>query len=494
MSTAQKSTDSAKKVDSVKKPRPEFLMLGGGIIGFAVSKELRKIEKEITVIDIDKTRVETLRLEGFNAFIGDISDPELHTTIDMRNLICVSALSSNDDANLKAVSNFRAVVPDNVKIIARASDSLKKEEMMAAGASYVFIPPQIVSKTITEYMDLIETKHIGNRLGQWLEEHRGTSLGIVLHDNPDPDAISSAYALTEITKKYDIRADILYDGKVGHHENKAFINLLEIPMIKVSGPEIFDQYDSLALVDNSIPSINNSVPTDKPIGIIIDHHSYADIEPAADFVDVRTNVGAAATILTKYLQQMDITVSKELATALLFGIRTDTNDFRRNTTSADFSAASFLHPLSDHDLLTQVETPSMAVETLDILSEAIRNREVYGTTLLSNVGAIRNRDTLPQAADYLLAMEGITTVVVFGIMDDSIYVSARNEDIRVHLGDVMREAFGDNAGGHPTAAGAKIPLGVFSSAKNKQILQKLVEESVVKRFLNAVGEDIEDDS
>ncbi|MBZ3936052.1 DHH family phosphoesterase [Methanimicrococcus blatticola] len=486
---------SQKNVESVKKPRPEFLILGGGIIGFAVAKELRKTEKEITIIDVDKTRVETLRQEGFNALLGDITNPELYNTIDMRNLICVAALSSNDDANTKAVSNFKAVVPDSVKIISRASDILKKEEMMGAGSSYVFVPPLIVSKTITEYLDLIETKHIGNRLAQWLDEHRGITLGIVLHDNPDPDAISSAYALTEITKKFDIKADILYDGKVGHHENKAFINLLAIPMIKISGPEVFDQYDSLALVDNSIPSVNNSVPADQPIGIIIDHHSYGDIEPSADFMDIRTNVGASATILTKYLQQMDIPVSKELATALLFGIRTDINDFRRNTTSADFAAASFLHPLSDHDLLTQVETPSMSVETLDILSEAIRNRETYGAVLLSNVGTIRNRDTLPQAADYLLAMEGVSTVVVFGIMDDSIYVSARNEDIRVHLGDVMREAFGENAGGHPTAAGARIPLGVFSSAKDKQILQKLVEESVVKRFLNAIGvdEDSEND-
>lgn len=486
---------SQKNVESVKKPKPEFLILGGGIIGFAVAKELRKTEKEITVIDVDKTRVETLRQEGFNALLGDITDPNLSNIIDTRNLICVAALSSNDDANTKAVANFKAVVPDNVKIISRASDILKKEEMMGAGSSYVFVPPLIVSKTITEYLDLIETKHIGNRLAQWLEEHRGITLGIVLHDNPDPDAISSAYALTEITKKFDIKADIIYDGKVGHHENKAFINLLAIPMIKISGPEVFDQYDSLALVDNSIPSVNNSVPADHPIGIIIDHHSYGDIEPYADFMDIRTNVGASATILTKYLQQMDIPVSKELATALLFGIRTDTNDFRRNTTSADFAAASFLHPLSDHDLLTQVETPSMSVETLDILSEAIRNRETYGTVLLSNVGTIRNRDTLPQAADYLLAMEGVSTVVVFGIMDDSIYVSARNDDIRVHLGDVMREAFGENAGGHPTAAGARIPLGVFSSAKDKQILQKLVEESVVKRFLSAIGvdEDSEND-
>ena len=97
-----------KNVESIKKPRPEFLILGGGIIGFAVAKELRKTEKEITVIDIDKSRVETLRQEGFNALIGDIADSELYNVIDSRNLICVAVLSSNDDANIKAVTNFKS--------------------------------------------------------------------------------------------------------------------------------------------------------------------------------------------------------------------------------------------------------------------------------------------------------------------------------------------------------------------------------------------------
>ncbi|WNY25237.1 DHH family phosphoesterase [Methanolapillus millepedarum] len=482
-----------KNVESVKKPKPNYLILGGGIIGFAVAKDLRKNDKEITIIDLDKTRVETLRQEGFNALLYDISDPELVNVIDFKNLICIAALSSNDNANTKAISNFKPLIPENVRVVARASDGLKREEMIAAGANYVFIPPKIVSGTITEYLDMMETKHTGNRLASWLDDHRGMKLGIVLHDNPDPDAISSGFALMEITKKYDINAEILYDGKIGHHENKAFINLLDIQMVKITGPESFDKYDKLAMIDCSVPGVNNSVPAGKNIGIIIDHHPHGETEPNAEFSDIRTNVGSSATILTKYLQQMDITVSKELAAALLYGIRTDTNDFRRNTTSADFAAASFLHPLSDHDLLTQVETPSMSVETLDVLGEAIRNREVVSTCLLSNVGTIRNRDALPQAADYLLTMEGISTTVIFGIMEDSIYVSARNDDIRVHLGDVMRQAFGENAGGHPTAAGAKIPLGVFSSAKDKHTLQKLVEESVVKRFLTAMGLENEDD-
>lgn len=194
--------------------------------------------------------------------------------------------------------------------------------------------------------------------------------------------------------------------------------------------------------------------------------------------------------MTKYLQQLNINISKTLATALLYGIRTDTQDFKRKTDPADLSAASYLYPLSNHGILDQLEQPSMAIETLEVLGgEAIRNRQVLGSYLLSNVGNIRDRDTLPQAADYLLSLEGgISTTVVFGgVSEDRIYISGRSTDIRVNLGEIMRQAFGEDAGGHANAAGAQIPLGVFSATKDRQTLLRLVNEAVVKRFLSAVG-------
>ena len=110
-----------------------------------------------------------------------------------------------------------------------------------------------------------------------------------------------------------------------------------------------------------------------------------------------------------------------------------------------------------------------------------------GSYLLSNVGNIRDRDTLPQAADYLLSLEGISTTVVFGVTEDRIYISGRSNDIRINLGEIMRQAFGEDAGGHANAAGAQIPLGVFSATKDRQTLLRLVNEAVVKRFLSAVG-------
>jgi len=122
------------------------------------------------------------------------------------------------------------------------------------------------------------------------------------------------------------------------------------------------------------------------------------------------------------------------------------------------------------------------------MGHAIKNRLVKGSYLISNVGNIRDRDALPQAADYLLNLEGVTTTVIFGLTEESIYLSGRSKDVRVNVGEVMREAFGETyGGGHATSAGAHIPLGVFSGTKDKQTLMKLAEEAVVRKLFDVMG-------
>jgi len=78
---------------------------------------------------------------------------------------------------------------------------------------------------------------------------------------------------------------------------------------------------------------------------------------------------------------------------------------------------------------------------------------------------------------------------VYGLSEEVVHLSARNKDIRLHLGEVMGQAFGDigGAGGHPAAAAAKINLGLFEGAKDKESLLKLAEEAITDRFLKAIG-------
>jgi len=284
-----------------------------------------------------------------------------------------------------------------------------------------------------------------------------------------------------------IKSEIIYKGIIGHHENKAFINLLDIEMDKSKDFKASD-YKKIALIESSIPGVNNLLPPGTKVSIVIDHHQ-ANIEDVeAEYMDIRPNIGATATIMTKYLQELEIPIKTELATALLYGIKVDTDDFRRNTDPADMTAAAYLFPLANHDILDRLETPSKSTESIDILGEAIKNRQIKGSYLISNVGTIRDRDTLAQAADYLLTLEGITTTLIFGLGEDTIYISGRSRDDRTNIGKIMADAFGtDKAGGHATLAGAQIPLGVFSGAKDKQTLLKLAEEAVVKRFLTVIG-------
>lgn len=186
-------------------------------------------------------------------------------------------------------------------------------------------------------------------------------------------------------------------------------------------------------------------------------------------------------------------VSEEVATALLYGIRAETLDFKRDTTPADLTAAAYLYPFANHDTLEQVESPSMSPETLDVLAEAITNRDVQGSHLVSNAGFVRDREALTQAASHLLNLEGVTTTAVFGISDETIFLTGRSKDIRINIGKVLEDAYGEmgDTAGHSTQASAEIPLGIFTgieiSEDNRETLLELTEEAVKRTLFDAMG-------
>ena len=265
-------------------------------------------------------------------------------------------------------------------------------------------------------------------------------------------------------------------------------------MRRIEGEKELKEYDKLALMDASVPGANNLLPPppEGNVDIIIDHHVTNNKENVhANFFDVRTDNGATSTIMTWYLQELGIPVDKILATALLQGIRTDTSGFKRETHPSDFSAAAFLHVKADKELLEQIETPPMSTEMLNVIGNAIVHKKIKGSYLITNVGTVVNRDAIPQAADYLLNLEGITTAIVIGLCENAICISGRSKDIRVNIGDAFAHAFEEmgSAGGHATMAAAQLPLGIFSGIKDKDTLIQLVEDAVTKRFMSVMKEE-----
>ncbi|MGM0389824.1 MAG: DHH family phosphoesterase, partial [Natrinema limicola] len=305
----------------------------------------------------------------------------------------------------------------------------------------------------------------------------------------DPDSIASAAALQAIAGHLDVDSDIIYLGDVGHQENRAFVNLLGIDLVQWDEIEDHSIYDTVALVDHGTAG-----EMELPVDIVIDHHeaeTEEGVEP--EFVDIRPNMSSTSTIMTKYIQEFDMNVSEEVATALLYGIRAETLDFKRDTTPADLTAAAYLYPFANHDTLEQVESPSMSPETLDVLAEAITNRDVQGSHLISNAGIVRDREALTQAASHLLNLEGVTTTAVFGIADETIFLAGRSKDIRINIGKVLDDAYGEigETAGHSTQASAEIPLGIFTGIEisdgTRDTLLELTEEAVKRTLFDAMG-------
>jgi len=468
-----------------------YAILGCGSVGHAVAEELEAEDKDVLIIDRDESRVGALRDQDLDARQADIEDESVAEEVADRDVILI--LSSEVEANTRAIENLRTHGEDQF-VVARASDPVSSDALSDAGADVVINPSAVIADSALRALETGELEHKTRQLAEVID---GTDerMAIRIHRSPDPDSIASAAALQAIAESRDVEADIIYDGEIGRQENRAFVNLLGIELVSADDIELGD-FDTIALVDHAK---SGEPESEEKADIIIDHFEH-EHEHTAAFTDIRPNISATSTILTKYIQELDLTLNQKVATALLYGIRAETLDFKRDTTPADLTAAAYLYPFADHDTLEQVESPSMSAETLDVLAEAIRNREVEGSHLVSNAGFIRDRDALTQAAQHLLNLEGITTTAVFAIADDTIYLAARSKDIRMDIGKVLNDAFGDigETAGHSTDASVEIPLGIFTGIEvgddNRETLLELTEEAVTKKLFEAMGVESSDSS
>lgn len=317
----------------------------------------------------------------------------------------------------------------------------------------------------------------------------GDSLLVVCHDNPDPDCLASALALQYIAEAAGVgTVTITYGGSLSHQQNRALVNLLDIDLERYD-ESLLSDHELVGFVDHSIPGQHNSVPPGTTIDVIVDHHPLAG-EGVATFVDDRRDYGATATIFVEYLQDLDLDISTRLASALLFAIHRERLDFMRWPTAREYEAGRILYPDVDLSITDRLYGAAFSQATLDAIGEAIRTREIKGSSLVACIGRTTERDALVQAADYLLNTEGINTTLVFGIVDGTIQVSARSIDPGIDVGSALERAFEDvgSAGGHARMGGAQIPLGLFGDLSDgvDGSLVDYVFDRIGQRFFEAV--------
>jgi nanoRNase/pAp phosphatase (c-di-AMP/oligoRNAs hydrolase) len=307
---------------------------------------------------------------------------------------------------------------------------------------------------------------------------------VYMHDNPDPDALAAALGLKLLVERVaGTRATLALGGIVGRAENRAMVDVLGIPLTPVEelAP---DAFDALAIVDSQPGTGNNSLPADRPVDIVIDHHPARAESARAPWCDIRPELGATSTIVLEYLRGQQIPFDARAATGLFYALRTETRDLGREATEAERAAYLHLVPLVDHQLLYRISHPKVSRDHFAALDRALRSAQVFGDIVAVNLGTLSYPDLVAEVADLLLSFEAAHFVLCCGRYGTRAFLSLRTDADEARAGTLMRELIGTRgaAGGHGTMAGGRLHAPVASDAE----LQTTFDE-LVRRFLITTG-------
>ncbi len=287
---------------------------------------------------------------------------------------------------------------------------------------------------------------------------------IVTHDNPDPDSIASAFALGWLLEqKKKIPFTLTYGGVLGRAENREMVRLLKIPLVPIHRIDMED-FDVVGLVDTQPEVGNHELTEERAAGktmICVDHHPAREQSKDADYADVGGDFGATSTLLTHYLHEAGLTPDRDLATALFYGIKSDTRDLGREVSSEDVWAYTHLVSLTDMPMVSAIEHPRLPRDYFGVLVRAIQKAEMIGNVVTCDLGEVYVPELVPETADRLAAAEGVRWSIVVGEYEDQIYASLRVNDRRYSAGKLVREVIArypqGSAGGHGSMAGARLP-------------------------------------
>jgi nanoRNase/pAp phosphatase (c-di-AMP/oligoRNAs hydrolase) len=301
-----------------------------------------------------------------------------------------------------------------------------------------------------------KTKAYVDDLLTWVSG-RGKIL-IVVHDNPDPDCLASAYALRHLfIMTINRSATISFSGMIGRGENLAMAKELDIPITPLEMIDIKD-FQVVCLLDSQPGTGNNSLPDGSRVDIVVDHHPRRPATDACKWVDIREEYGVTATILYEYLVSQNISINCTLATALFYAIKSETQDLGREANQPDRDAYLKLFPLTNKRLIFLITHPKLPVEYFMMMNSALRHTLIYDTVLVSNLYRISFPEVVAEMADFLIRLDGIDTSFCMGHYAGSMILSIRSTRSDLGLGVMIRRVVADlgTGGGHGMTAGGKI--------------------------------------
>jgi nanoRNase/pAp phosphatase (c-di-AMP/oligoRNAs hydrolase)/copper chaperone CopZ len=281
---------------------------------------------------------------------------------------------------------------------------------------------------------------------------------ILLHNDPDPDAMASGLALRNVLRRTKATAIIAAVQGVTRPENLRMTNLLDIHVETIPVSSVKD-YDRVAMVDVQPHYFGGLIDH---VDLVIDHHPE---QPGYTAVhkDIRPDYGSTCTILTEHLRAVDVNISERTATAMLYAIKSDTLFFNRQANRVDIEAFSYLYPLADAALIRKMEGAEITGERLEFVLKAYRGGSLVDQVFCGFLGLSPREDFIPYVADFFLQMEDVKWTIVAGIVNESLIVSVRNLGYSKNAGEFARRFFAGigSAGGHRAMAKAVVPMRAF---------------------------------
>ena len=298
-----------------------------------------------------------------------------------------------------------------------------------------------------------------SQIKQWRQKLNKSSKWAILI-NADPDALASAMAIKRLLSNRVQSCKIYRINEITRPDNLSMMRYLRISA-KRWNPEHINRFTHFAIVDSQ-PS-HHKLFNDIKFDVVIDHHPLTELKDNINenaLCIIKSNIGATSTLMTKFLQGLRIRPSQLLATALLYGIRTDTEAFARSGTEYDLQSYRWLSPQADELILRRIIRSEYMREWLPLFSRAFKLlKDCRGAGAYAPLNNVSNADLLVSMADFFTKVHGLRWIAVSGVINGTVTVIFRGDGSK-NMGRFAEACFSElgEAGGHKTMARAEFPF------------------------------------
>ncbi len=282
---------------------------------------------------------------------------------------------------------------------------------------------------------------------------KGKKVYIQTHNFPDPDSLSSAFGLKKFLEVYDIDATICYVGSIDRFNTRKMMDAFGIEILSYDDIDDMRAEDYIIHVDCQKPNANTTdLPGDEVA--CIDHHPVFIKEDSYKFTDIRIT-GACSSIIADYYYSSDTPISSDVATALAYGIKMDTDDLIRGVTLLDMDMMSYLFKHADWDKLNSMYNSTIEFQDLKAYGAAIENIEVFDFVGFTYIPFECPNSLVAIISDFILSLDVVDVSIVYSVNSSGIKYSVRSERPDVDAGKLIHEALKSigSGGGHAAMAG-----------------------------------------